>query len=125
MDKKEIAKQKFKVRIYRYILSLIKFLVKLPNDSVIREIKSQLTRSGTSIGANYFEAQGASSKKDYLNFFNHSLKSANETKFWLAILRDSKLIPKELLKENEKLLQETKEIANIFAASILTMKGKK
>ncbi|MCD6165611.1 four helix bundle protein [bacterium] len=125
MDKKEILKQKFKARIYRYILSLIKFLAKLPNDPVIREIKSQLTRSGTSIGANYFEAQGASSKKDYLNFFNHSLKSGNETKFWLAILRDSKLLPKELLKENEKLLQETKEIANIFAASILTMKGKK
>ncbi len=62
-------KIEFKVRLYRYIIRLLKFLVKLPNDPVIREIKGQLTRSGTSMGANYFEAKGASSKKDYQNFF--------------------------------------------------------
>jgi four helix bundle protein len=77
------------------------------------------------MGANYFEAYAASSKKDYQNYFQISLKSANESKFWLTILKDSKLVPKELLKENEYLLQETKEIANIFASSILTMKGKR
>jgi four helix bundle protein len=82
-------------------------------------------RSGTSIGANYFEAEGASSKKDYQNFFSYALKSANETKFWLAILRDSNLIPRELLSECDWLLQETKELASIFASSILTMRGKR
>ena len=62
MGQNEI-KEKFKLRIYRYVLRLIRFLAKLSNDPVIREIKSQLTRSGTSIGANYFEAEAASSKK--------------------------------------------------------------
>lgn len=122
---KNRQKQEFKSRIYRYILRLIKFLTNLPKDPITREIISQLMRSGTSIGANYFEATGASSKKDYQNFFNHSLKSANETKFWLSILLDSDLSPKEQWTEIQWLLQETTELANIFASSILTMKGKK
>jgi len=122
---KKILKQEFRQRIYRYVLRLVKFLSKLPKIPVIREIISQLMRSGTSIGANYFEAQGASSKRDYQNFFAHSLKSANETKFWLAILKDGNLIPKELTSECDWLLQETKELANILASSILTMKGKR
>jgi four helix bundle protein len=118
-------KQKFKIRIYRYALRLIRFLTKLSNEPVIREIKSQLTRRGTSIGANYFEAEAASSKKDYQNFFSHALKSANESKFWLAILKDGGLVPQALKDEYEFLFKETKELADIFAASIITMKGKR
>lgn len=122
---KDKLRQKFRLRIYKYILRLVKFLSKLPQNPVPREIINQLMRSGTSIGANYFEAQAASSKRDYQNFFNYALKSANETKFWLAILRDSKFIPKVLEEECHGLFQETKELANIFASSILTMKGKR
>ena len=117
-------KRQFKIRIYSYVLRLIKFLASLPNDPVLREIKSQVTRSGTSVGANYFEAEAASSKKDYQNFFSHALKSANETKFWLALLRDSGLIVETLKTEINFLMQETKEVANILASSIITMRGK-
>lgn len=124
MDRHQ-KKDRFKLRIYRYVLRLIRFLTKLPNDPVIREIKVQLTRSGTSIGANYFEADAASSKRDFQNFFSHALKSANESKFWLAILLDSGLVPKNLTSESKLLLQETKELADIFASSIITMKGKR
>jgi len=122
---REKSRKEFRLRIYKYILRLVRFLSGLPKDPVIREIIGQLMRSGTSIGANYFEAQGASSKKDYQNFFAYSLKSANESKFWLAILLDSGLVPKNKQAECKWLLQETKELANIFASSILTMKGKK
>jgi len=118
-------KEEFKERIYKYIIRLVKFLNGLPKDNVIREIINQLMRSGTSIGANYFEAQSASSKKDYQNYFSHSLKSANESKFWLTIMFESGLIPKNLISESNWLLQETKELANIFASNILTMKGRK
>lgn len=124
-DDKNKQKQEFKARIFSYILRLIRFLTHLPKDPITREITGQLMRSGTSIGANYFEAEGASSKRDYQNFFNHSLKSANESKFWLSILRESGLVPKEHWSESIWLLQETTELANIFASSILTMKGKK
>jgi four helix bundle protein len=124
-EDKNKQRQEFKARIYRYILLLIKFLTNLPKDPIIKEITGQLMRSGTSIGANYFEAEEASSKKDYQNYFNHSLKSANESKFWLSVLIDSHLIPKEQWSECQWLLRETYELANIFASSILTMKGKK
>lgn len=123
--KNQKPKKEFKFRLYRYVIRLIKFLVQLPNDPVIREIKSQLTRSGTSMGANYFEAKGASSKKDYINYYAISLKSTNESLFWLSVLKDSGLVPEELKEECKYLINETKEIGNIFASSILTMKGKR
>ena len=82
----------------------------------------QLMRSGTSILANYIEANSASSKKDFINFFTHSLKSANESKVWLTLLRDTS---KGDQKELKWLLDELVEIANILASSILTLKGKK
>ncbi len=124
-NEREQKKREFKLRIYRYIICLIRFLANLPNEAVVREIKGQGTRGGTSIGANYFEAEAASSKKDFQNFFHHALKSANETKFWLAILRDGGFAPPNLKDECNYLLNETKEIANILASSLLTMKGKK
>ena len=82
----------------------------------------QLLRSGTSVLANYIEANSASSRKDFVNFFTHSLKSANESKVWLCLLRDTDKGDK---KELEFLLSELVEIANIIASSIMTLKGKK
>ena len=119
---KEKIKKKFKQRLYKFTLELIEFLDKLPKDNVSRRIGDQLLRSGTSIIANYIEGQAASSKKDFTNYFNTSLKSANESKLWLALLRDSKRAKAE---DVSCFLKELDEIANIFASSILTLKGKK
>ncbi|MDD3102475.1 MAG: four helix bundle protein, partial [Patescibacteria group bacterium] len=82
-------KNEFKKRLYNWVLRLIKFIDKLPKDSVCNVLGKQLLRSGTSILANYIEANSASSKKDFINFFTHSLKSANESKVWLTLLRDT------------------------------------
>ena len=79
-------------------------------------------RSGTSIIGNYIEGQSASSKKDFMNYFNHSLKSTNESKLWLALLRDSKRAES---KEVYRFLNELEEISKIFVSSILTLKGKR
>ena len=76
-------KSEFKARIYRLVLRLIKFIDKLPRDPVCQVIGKQLLRSGTSVLANYIEASSASSKKDFINYFTHSLKSGNESKVWL------------------------------------------
>lgn len=115
-------KNDFKARLYNFTLKLIDFLDKLPNDNVSRRIGDQLLRSITSILGNYIEDQSASSKKDFTNFFNHSLKSANESKLWLAILRDSK---RANMDDVSFFLKELDEISNIFASSILTLKNKK
>ena len=115
-------KNDFKRRLYNWVLRLIKFIDKLPKDSVCSVMGKQLLRSGTSVLANYVEANSASSKKDFINFFTHSLKSANESKVWLSLLRDTeKGDSNELL----WLLEELIEIAKILASSILTLKGRK
>lgn len=75
-------KNEFKKRLYKFVLKLIKFIDDLPNDNVSRRLSDQLLRSGISILGNYIEGQAASSKKDFTNYFNHSLKSANESKLW-------------------------------------------
>ena len=82
----------------------------------------QLLRSVTSVGANVMEAQAASSKKDFVNCFHHSLKSANESKFWLGLLKDS---GDGVQGPAGELFNETNELANILASSLLTLKGKK
>jgi len=115
-------KNEFKKRLYNWVLKLIKFIDKLPKDSVCDVIGKQLLRSGTSILANYIEANSASSKKDFINFFTHSLKSANESKIWLTLLQDTNKGDEKDLKWS---LEELIEIANILASSILTLKGKK
>jgi len=115
-------KNEFKKRLYNWVLRLIKFIDKLPKDSVCSVLGRQLLRSGTSILANYIEANSASSKRDFINFFTHSLKSSNESKVWLALLRD---ISKGNKEELDWLLKELNEIANVLASSILTLKGKK
>ena len=119
---RESFKREFKKRLYNFVLRLIEFLDRLPKDNVSRRIGDQLLRSGTSILGNYIEGESASSKKDFINYFNTSLKSANESKIWFALLRDSKRAKPE---EVAWFLTELDEIANIFASSILTLKGKR
>ena len=115
-------KNEFKKRIYTFALQIIKFIDNLPHNTTCDTISKQLIRSSASIGANVIEASAASSKRDYTNFFNHALKSANETKFWIGLLRDSGKA--DNIKSN-KLLKEVSEIANILASSIITLKGKR
>ncbi|HTY82160.1 MAG TPA: four helix bundle protein [Dehalococcoidales bacterium] len=114
-------KNEFRERCYNYSISIIKLVDSLPERQSIRTLSNQLIRSATSVGANIIEAKSASSKRDYVKYFEISLKSANETKYWLGLLRDA--LGADKIKIN-KLLKETTELANILAASILTMKGK-
>jgi len=121
-NEKEKFKSEFKKRIYNWILRLIKFTDTLPKDMSSRIIASQLIDSGTGVGSNYVEAQAGSSKKDFTNYLHISLKCANESKFWLAILQN---LQKGEQREIDWLLQEIAEIANILGASLLTVKGRR
>ena len=112
----------FKKRLYAFTLRLIEFLDRLPKDNVSVRISDQLLRSGTSVIANYVEARAASSRKDFTNFLNTSLKSANESKMWFALLRDT---GRTKAADTAWFLQELDEIANILASSVLTLKGKR
>ena len=94
----------------------------LPNKKAYWSLGDQILRSATSIGANIVEATGSLSKKEFIRFYSIALKSANETKFWLCLIRDSQ---KGNIKMASKLLQEANELSKMIGASILTMKGKR
>lgn len=111
-----------KTRSYKFSLEIIRFIDGLDKkDWVVQTLGRQLLRSGTSIGANVIEAQAGSSRKDFTNFFNHALKSANETKFWLSLLRDSGKAPPQATNE---LIKESQELANMLGSSIITLRSR-
>jgi four helix bundle protein len=112
----------FRNRLYTFTLRLIDVIDKLPNDVVARRMGDQLLRSGTSVMANYVEAKAAASRRDYINFFTIALKSANESILWISLLKDSGRLK---LEDSEWIKAEMEEIANILAASIITLKSKK
>ena len=105
-----------------YCLEKIKLCNEVRKERNLWAIADQLIRSATSIGANVIEAKASSSKLDYLKFFQIALKSANETKYWLILVRES--CP-NLKDRSIKLLAEADEIAKIIGAGVLTMKGKR
>ncbi|MBI2097832.1 MAG: four helix bundle protein [Candidatus Vogelbacteria bacterium] len=116
-------KKGLKERSYHYALEIIALTNHLPKqDQAAIVIYKQLIRSATSIGANIIEAQAGSSRKDFTNFFSYALKSANESKFWLGLLKDSGKIDSG---RAGGLLNETAELANILASSIITLKGRR
>lgn len=119
---KEKLKNEFKKRLYGFVLKLVEFIDALPKGNVSYRIGDQLLRSGTSILSNYIEAQSAASKKEFVYYFNISLRSANESKMWLALLRDSKRAKPESVRW---FLDEVAEFSKVFASSILTAKRRK
>ena len=115
-------KNEFRERCYYFAITVIRIIKDLPEKRVYWTVSDQLVRSATSIGANIVESKSASSKRDYIKYYEIALKSANETKYWLGLLRDALDANRS---EVNKLLKKTGELASILAASLLTMKGKK
>jgi len=109
------VKNEFRERCYNYSITIIELIKDLPEKRVYWTLSDQLLRSATSIGGNIVEAKSASSKKDDIKYYEIALK------YWLGLLRDALEADKNKI---NKLLRESAEIANILAASILTMKGK-
>ncbi len=73
-------------RIFDFTIRVILFLRKLPNDVELRDIKHQLIKAITSVGANYEEAQAASSRADFKNKLNIALKEIREANYWIKII---------------------------------------
>ena len=78
-----------KIRAYKLSLEIIKFINQLPQKKAFWIIGDQLLRSITSIGANMIEGRSSSSRKEFVKFYEISLKSTNESKYWLCLFRDS------------------------------------
>ena len=97
-------------RTTKFGVSIIRFCKLLKRDPVSNPIISQLVRAGTSVGANYAEANNASSKKDFRNKIFLCKKESQETKYWLQMIGEYTLENEEL----GKLGQENQELLMIF-----------
>ena len=103
----------FAVRVVR----LCKYLDQKPGTS--RSLSRQLLRSGTSVGANLEEAQGAHTKRDFTFKNEIALKEARETKYWLRLLVASQVVAAARVVE---LQQEADELSRIIGAIIVSAK---
>ncbi len=101
-------------RTLDFSIKLIKVLKVLPKNIFNYRLIIQVIDSGTSIGANYREANGAESKKDFIHKIRLSFKESRETKYWLSILRAVNSDNKNLF----LLWQETDEFIKIFGKII-------
>jgi four helix bundle protein len=110
-------KQKFDLeeRTIKFSESIIDFVKTLDQNTISRPLISQLLRAGTSIGANYSEANEANSKKDFINKIVIAKKETKETKYWLRIIVH--VFP-GMKSELRKLWQEAQELNLILAAII-------
>jgi four helix bundle protein len=115
------SKSELKNRAYQFSVDTIRFVEEVRSEKqVYYAMVDQLIRSSTSIGANIIEAKAASSKKDFIRFFEIALKSSNETKYWLCLFRDALSCNKIKVIQ---LLKEADEISKMLAKSIITMKS--
>ncbi len=94
-------------RLLNFAVDIIKLTKALPETEVGRHIGGQLIRSGTSPGSNYEEACGAESRSDFIHKLGISLKEMKESRFWLKLIKSSKLLKSDsidpVLKECEEL----------------------
>ena len=103
-------------RIFNFVISVIKFLNKVPKTSTNLIFIGQCTRSVTSMGANDQEADGALTKKDFIHKFTDVRKEGKETTFWLRVIirtNDNSYSP-----EGERLISEGNEIVAIVSTII-------
>lgn len=116
----EARKEAFKMRIIDFSVSVMKLCKTLRKDPTLWSLCDQIIRSATSIGANINEAQGATTRKDFANYFQVALKSARETRYWIQVIEryDHKI------KELKHLREENDSLINILQASIKTLRSK-
>ncbi len=108
-------------RCFHFSKEVIQFIQKVKYDRIYHSLFDQLLRSATSIGANMVEGGAGSTNKDFINFMHISLKSSNETKYWLCLIKETLEINTE--KAND-LINEANELSKIIASIIINAKKK-
>ncbi len=112
MDNKQFAK-KLEKRTRKFAVRIIRMSSRLPNTPEARVIRNQITKSGTSIGANYREANRARSKADFKNKIDICESEASETQYWLEVIVEAEWLSWEQLKPG---YQECGELLAIFTS---------
>jgi four helix bundle protein len=114
-----MSKSTLKDKSYSFAIRIVKLSQLLQTDKKEFVLSKQVLRSGTAIGALIREAEFGQSKADFIHKMSISLKEANETEYWLCILKDTNFIDQNLF---ESLHSECKELIAMLVSSVKTAK---
>jgi four helix bundle protein len=114
-----MSKSILKDKSYSFAISVVKLSQYLQADKKEFVLSRQILKSGTSIGALIREAEFGQSKADFINKMSIALKEANETEYWLCILKDTNFIDQNLF---ESLHSECKELIAMLVSTVKTAK---
>jgi four helix bundle protein len=106
-------------KTYKFALRAVNAYLFLSKEKQEYVLSKQLLRSGTAIGALVSESRFAQSKADFINKMHIALKEANETKYWINLLHDSKFITTSMY---NSVLPEIDEIISILSSIVKTSK---
>ena len=112
MNLKKFA-QDLEKRTRLFAVRIIKISAKLPNTPEGRVVRNQLTKAGTSVGANYREANRARSKADFRNKIKICESESSETQFWLEVIAEIKWLTWDELKSD---YEECSELLALFTS---------
>jgi len=104
---------------YLFALRIIKAFKYLSQEQREFVLSKQVLRSGTSIGAMVKEAEHAQSRSDFVHKMNIALKEANETEYWLSLLKDSQYIDEN---SYNSIQQDCSELIKLLASIVKTSK---
>lgn len=109
MDQTEL-----KTRTKKFALRILKLTAALPNSTEARVIRNQLSRSGTSVGANYRASCRARSRAEFISKIGNVIEEADESCYWMELIIEGDMLPEEKV---AALLQEANELTAIMTAS--------
>jgi len=110
-----------KVKSYNFAIRIVKLYQFLTKEKKEFVLSKQILKSGTAIGALIREAEFGQSKADFINKMNIALKEANETIYWLEILKEGGYINNMMFKS---LNSDCEELVKILVSSVKTSKRK-
>ncbi|MDX6187447.1 four helix bundle protein [Flavobacterium sp. Fl-77] len=110
-----------KLRTKKFSLTIIDLAEKLPTTYIVKVIANQIVRSGTSVGANYRAVCRARSDKEFIAKMNIVLEEADETLFWLEIIKEKDWSDKS---ELEIIWKEGNQLTAIFVSSLKTVNNR-
>ena len=108
-------------RFLRFALNCLELVKLLPKTGYNQIYSNQLTKSSSSVGANYIETQETASRKDFLHRLKISRKEAKESKHWLRLISLANKNTVKIINPSNQLIKESEEIVKILSSSINTV----
>lgn len=112
-------KNVLKDKSYQFAIRIVKLTQYLQNEKNEFILSKQILRSGTAVGALVCESEFAQSKSDFISKLHIALKEANETNYWIDLLKDTQFINEKMY---NSIQPEIKELISILVSSIKTSK---